>query len=82
LRVNAVEQSAAAATDIDVVVNNKPVRVPKHTTGAEVKVRAGVPSSYQLFRIDGKSEHEVRDDERITVHRDERFVASPTLDPS
>ena len=67
---------------VSIQVNNKPVFVPKHTTGAEIKSRAGVPATFQLFRVEGKSEHPVADDDQVTVHEDERFVASPSLDPS
>jgi hypothetical protein len=68
--------------EISIEVNNKPVDVPKHTTGAEIKSRAGVPATFQLFRVEGKTEHPVDDDDKVTVHEGERFVASPSLDPS
>jgi hypothetical protein len=68
--------------EVSIEVNNKPVSVPKHTTGAEIKSRAGVPATFELFRVDGKQEHPVADDEKVTVHENERFVASPSLDPS
>jgi hypothetical protein len=68
--------------EVSIQVNNKLVSVPKHTTGAEIKSRAGVPATFQLFRVEGKSEHPVADDDNVTVDEDERFVASPSLDPS
>jgi hypothetical protein len=68
--------------EVSIQVNNKAVSVPKHTTGAEIKSRAGVPATFQLFRVEGRSEHPVGDDDKVTVHEDERFVASPSLDPS
>ena len=67
---------------VEIEVNNKPVVVPKKTTGAEIKEKAGVAADFQLFRIAGKTEHPVADDDEITVHVGQRFVASPTLDPS
>ena len=69
--------------EVSIQVNNKPVDVPRHTTGAEIKSRAGVPATYELFRITGeKKEHPIVDDEKLTVKEGERFVASPSLDPS
>ena len=70
------------AEEVSITVNHKPVDVPKHTTGAEIKRRAGVSETFQLFRITGKKEHPVADDDELTVHDGERFVASPSLDPS
>lgn len=76
-------QATDAKTDeVSILVNNKAVSVPKHTTGAEIKSRAGVPATFQLFRIEGKSEHPVADEEKVTAKEGERFVASPSLDPS
>jgi hypothetical protein len=68
--------------EVSILVNNKAVSVPKHTTGAEIKSRAKVLASFQLFRVKGKKEIPVGDDEKVTVHEDERFIASPSLDPS
>jgi hypothetical protein len=68
--------------EVSIQVNNKPVAVPKHTTGAEIKSRSGVPATFELFRIEGKKEHPVADDDKVTVHEGEQFVASPSLDPS
>lgn len=75
-------EPTATTKPVEVFVNNKPVTVPKHTTGAEIKALAGVSADFQLFRIAGDTEHPVDDDKRITVHEGERFIASPTLDPS
>jgi Multiubiquitin len=74
--------STAATEHVEILVNNQPTTVPKHTTGAAIKSLAGVPADFQLFRVTGATEHPVGDDERITVHEGERFIASPTLDPS
>ena len=70
------------AKTVEIFVNNKEVTVPKKTTGAEIKQEAGVDLAFQLFRVEGKTEHEVGDDEEIHVHEGQRFVATPTLDPS
>ena len=68
--------------EVSIFVNNAAVSVPKHTSGAEIKSRASVPATFQLFRVAGKKEHRVEDSDRVTVHENERFVASPSLDSS
>lgn len=77
---------AATATkpqhEVEITVNNKPVTVPKHTTGAQIKELAGVPADFQLFVVHGDHEDEIADDEQVTVHAKQRFIASSTLDPS
>jgi Multiubiquitin len=77
-----VSTSETKTETVEIDVNNKPVIVPKKTTGAEIKEKAGVAADFQLFRIAGKTEHPVGDEDEITVHKGQRFVASPTLDPS
>jgi hypothetical protein len=81
-----MEASTAETKDKDktvgILVNNKDVSVPKKTTGSEIKEKAGVDPAFQLFRVEGKTEHELGNDEEITVHEGQRFIASPTLDPS
>jgi hypothetical protein len=67
---------------ISIFVNNKPVSVEKHTTGAGIKSAAKVTATFELFRVAGKKEIPVTDEEKVTVHEGERFVASPSLDPS
>ncbi len=67
---------------VEITVNNRPVEVPKETTGAEIKERAGVASDFQLFLIKGDEEIEIENDERIKVHKHMAFSATPTLDPS
>lgn len=67
---------------VSIVVNNKSVSVPKHTTGAGIKSAAGVPATFELFRIKEKKEIPVTDEEKVTVHEGEKFIASPSLDPS
>jgi hypothetical protein len=68
--------------EVEITVNNKPVTVPKHTTGAQIKELAGVPADFQLFVVHGDHEDEIADDEKVTVHAKQRFIASSTLDPS
>jgi hypothetical protein len=68
--------------EVSIFVNNKSVSVPKHTTGAGIKSAANVTATFQLFRVEGTTEHPVLDEEKVTVHKGERFVASPSLDPS
>lgn len=77
------QQSQAKKTDeVGILVNNKAVSVPKHTTGAEIKSRAGVPATFELFEVKGKKEEPVGDDDKVTVKEGDRFIASPSLDPS
>ena len=77
------DQNGEKKTDeVSILVNNKPVRVPKHTTGAEIKSRAGVPPTFQLFEVKGKKEEPIADDEKVTAKEGDRFIASPSLDPS
>jgi hypothetical protein len=67
---------------VSILVNNKPVTVMKHTTGAGIKSAAGVPDTFELFQIKDKKEIPVGDAEKVTVHKGEKFTASPSLDPS
>jgi len=67
---------------VEIIVNNQPVEVPKETTGAEIKERAGVATDFQLFLIRGDEEIEIENDESIKVHKHMAFSATPTLDPS
>jgi len=41
-----------------------------------------VPATFELFRIAGKKEIPITDEEKVTVHEGEKFTASPSLDPS
>jgi hypothetical protein len=67
---------------VEIVVNRTHVGVPQHVTGAEIVAAAGLPSNFELRRVQGRREIPVEDDDRITVHEGERFVASPALDYS
>jgi hypothetical protein len=67
---------------VSIFVNNKSVSVAKHTTGAGIKSAAGVPATFELFRIKEKKEIPVGNEEKVAVHEAEKFTASPSLDPS
>jgi hypothetical protein len=68
--------------EVAILVNGKPVTVPKRVTGAEIEAAAKVPPDFDLFRVHGRKEIPIADDEHLTVEDGERFIASPTLDPS
>jgi hypothetical protein len=72
----------AAAHEVEIIVNKRPVKVPARTTGAAIKAKADVPADDQLFKIEGSKEIEVGDDELIEVHHGERFVATPPIEPA
>lgn len=67
---------------VEIIVNGKKVKVPTKVTGAEIKAAAGVPADFDLFRVEGRKEIPVANDEQLTVTKGEKFIASPTLDPS
>jgi hypothetical protein len=67
---------------VEIRVGRKTVKVPSHTTGAEIKAAAGVDPTFALFKIEGRDEIEIGDDEKITVCDGDRFTATPSLDPS
>jgi hypothetical protein len=78
-----IEASEAKRThEVEILVNNRPVRVPKVTTGSGIKTAAGVPADYQLFRVKGHEEIPVGDEERVEVHEHERFAATPSIEPA
>jgi hypothetical protein len=68
--------------EVEILVNNRPVRVPESTTGAGIKEAAGLPADYQVFKIQGHEEIPVGDAERIEVHTGERFAATPSIEPA
>ena len=76
------KETGGPARSVEIFVNGKPVNVLSETTGAEIKAAAKVPADFRLFRIEGQHEIPVGDDERLKVHRHEKFIASPTLDPA
>jgi hypothetical protein len=67
---------------VEIVVNKERVIVPREVTGKEIKAAARVDPAFNLYGIQGDHEDPVADDQRITVHEGERFIATPKLDPS
>jgi hypothetical protein len=66
---------------VKVQVNGKDVILPENkTTGyaikdAAIKQGVAIKIDFNLFRIEGNSQHPVGDNQEITVHNDERFRA-------
>lgn len=76
------DQSGNGQTkEVMVSVNTKPVSVPHRTTAAEILSLAGVPADFTLYVVHGSNEDPVGSG-MIEAHEGERFIASPTLDPS
>lgn len=75
-------EPARPSRTVEILVNTKPVLVPSDVTGSEIKAAAQVPAEFQLFRVTGHHEIAVGNDELLHVHRHEKFIASPTLDPA
>jgi len=67
---------------VEIVVNSDTVTVDADTTGAAIKAAAAVDPTWDLFVIRGDHEVPVGDTEQIRVHRKQRFIATPSLDPS
>lgn len=67
--------------EVTVTVNTKPVTVPHRATAAQIMSLAGVPADFTLYIVHGSNEDPVGSGD-IEVHAGERFIASPTLDPS
>jgi hypothetical protein len=73
----------AKAKTVTIVVNNKEVELPDHkTTGTQIKEAAGVPLDFTLYRKEGTHLDEVKNEEHITVHKGEQFVAVSGQDVS
>ena len=79
---NQAETIDSTVEEVEILVNKRPTLVPVRTTGAEIKVKAGVPADDQLFKVEGTKEVEVGNDETIEVHTGERFVATPPIEPA
>lgn len=77
-----LHQTGKPGRTVEVLVNTKPVPVPSEVTGAEIKAAAKVPADFRLFQVKGHHEVPVGNDELLHVHRHEKFIASPTLDPA
>src|SRR5262249_3429040 len=66
---------------VQILVNDKPVRTDRETTGAQILTAAELPADFKLFEIRGDKEIAIAPDERLKVHEGQRFLAAPTLDP-
>jgi beta-xylosidase len=73
---------AAKERDVQITVNTKPVTVPMQTSGADIKSRAHVDPNWQLFRIQGDHEIEVGNDQSVHATPNEKFIATPVLEPA
>lgn len=78
----AAEAETEKTHDVEILVNNRTVEVPRTTTGAGIKRAAGVPADYQVFKIQGHDEIPVGDAESIEVHKGGRFAATPSIEPA
>lgn len=74
---------------VEITVNFKPVVMPdKHTTGLEIKKVAieqgvNIKLEFVLFREKGHGRRDpVRDDEKVELHRGDKFEAVPGDDNS
>ena len=67
---------------VSITVNKKVVEVPHKTTGAAIKAVAGVPLSFKLYRKEGGHLDPVGDNDELTVHENEAFVAVSGQDVS
>ena len=76
------EAVEAHEDEVEVEVNYRKVRVPRHTTGRVIKERAGLDLTWSLFIVRGREEIEVEDDEAVTVREGEHFVSTPSLEPA
>jgi hypothetical protein len=68
--------------EVVVDVNYREIRVPRETTGKEIKERAALDLAWSLFIVRGREETPVGDDETLSVHEREHFVSTPCLEPS
>lgn len=65
---------------VSIKVNNRDVTVPdRDVTGGQIKQAADVPATFQLF---GPKGDEVENDQRVRVHKNERFTAISGQDVS
>jgi hypothetical protein len=77
-----IEQPGREDNDVEIEVNYHKVRVPRETNGSQIKQAAHLGADYELYRIHAEDEIRIGDDEAITVHSGERFVAAPGLEPA
>ena len=63
---------------VRIFMNDKPFELRGgHYTGLQLKEKTNVPVADVLYRIEGKSRHEIPDAQSVEIHNDEHFVAVP-----
>jgi hypothetical protein len=67
---------------VTILVNKKPVEVPRSTTGLQIKQAAGVPPEFKLYLRRGANLDEIANDQALEVHEREEFVAVSGQDVS
>ena len=67
---------------VTILVNNRPVEVPRNTTGLQIKQAAGVPLEFKLYLRRGANLDEIANDQALEVHEREEFVAVSGQDVS
>jgi hypothetical protein len=76
------EAASHQERQVTILVNNKPVEVPRHTTGLEIKQAAGVLPEFKLYLRRGANLDEIANDQALQVHEREQFVAVSGQDVS
>jgi hypothetical protein len=65
--------------EFTIYVNNQSFQTGQHQlTGAQIKVLAGIPPEYELFRVEGQKSFPVGNDEAVSIHEKEQFRAIPS----
>lgn len=65
---------------VKIRVNNKPVELPdRNTTGAQIKQAAGIPLDFKLY---GPKGDEIKNEQELEVHPNEKFTAISGQDVS
>jgi hypothetical protein len=68
---------------VTIVVNNRDVEMPdRDATGAQIKLQAGIPADFMLYREHGGGLEPVADDDAMKLHENERFRAVSGQDVS
>jgi Multiubiquitin len=74
-----VEMANDERPEITIYVNNEPFKTAeRELTGGQIKALAGIPSEYELFRVDGQHTIPVGNDDHIRLHENEQFRAIPS----
>ena len=65
--------------EITIIVNNQAFKTAEHElTGTQIKMLAGIPPEYEIFRVEGDKSIPVGNDERVHLHDNEHFRAIPS----